>query len=176
MNANVFDTAGRTGQRKRLVLALCIIFGAALIMTAWFLPATAKPSSVIPESEFCLLAPKEAHASAEDPASVDFRAAVPVIAPDFASTGMTATSARANDVVRVTVSSPHAGQIAVHGLLDPQRVDENGSVTIQFRAIYSGRFPIHFHGDDGSHIEIAAVDVLPSSSSADGDNGRSNRR
>ena len=36
--------------------------------------------------------------------------------------------------------------------------------TLRFRAIYSGRFPLHFHGVDGSHIGVWALNVSPTPS------------
>lgn len=64
-------------------------------------------------------------------------------------------------VVAVVVTSPFAGTLIVHGLTDPQHIGKNGHVTLRFRAIYSGRFDLHFHGSDGSHIPLMAFDVLP---------------
>ena len=65
------------------------------------------------------------------------------------------------DVVEFTVTSPRSGAVVVHGLLEPRTVVADARVTVAFRAIYTGRFPLHFHGADGSHFEIVAVNVLP---------------
>jgi len=41
--------------------------------------------------------------------------------------------------------------------VSPLTVDVPTSVT--FRALYSGRFPMHFHGKDGSHFEVVVFEI-----------------
>lgn len=66
-----------------------------------------------------------------------------------------------NDVIQVEVSAPRPGAVAVHGILEAHRVRVGGVVSVKLRAKYTGRFPLHFHGEDGSHFEVAAFEVLP---------------
>ena len=72
----------------------------------------------------------------------------------------TAYPVRKGDVIEFEIQSSRAGKVAVHGFHDLQSVRVGGPTTIAFRAIYSGRFPVHFHGIDGSHFELAALEVL----------------
>lgn len=67
------------------------------------------------------------------------------------------------DVIEFDIQSSRAGKVAVHGFHDLQSVLVGGTTKIAFRAIYSGRFPLHFHGIDGSHFELAALEVLAAS-------------
>lgn len=68
---------------------------------------------------------------------------------------------RQGDVIEFAVTSPRPGAVVVHGFFDPQPIPTSGRVTVAFRAIYSGRFALHFHGNDGSHFELMALNVLP---------------
>ena len=65
--------------------------------------------------------------------------------------------------VRLTVRSALAGAVGIHGLTDIKPVKAGESVDLPFRAIHGGRFPIHFHGLDGTHFEFGAVEVRPAS-------------
>ena len=64
-----------------------------------------------------------------------------------------------DDIIEVEVHAPRPGAIAMHGILDPHRVRVGGTVSVKLRARYTGRFPLHFHGDDGSHFEVAVFEV-----------------
>ena len=72
---------------------------------------------------------------------------------------------RQGEVIEFSVTSTRPGAVVVHGLLEPHSVVLNGQVVVAFRAIYTGRFPLHFHGDDGSHVELIALNVMPSGKS-----------
>jgi hypothetical protein len=63
------------------------------------------------------------------------------------------------DVIQLNVSSPRAGGVAIHGILQTHSVRVGDVVSIKVRAKYGGRFPLHFHGDDGSHFEIAVFEI-----------------
>lgn len=65
------------------------------------------------------------------------------------------------DVVQVRVDAPRSGYVAVHGILEEHRVKVNDAIHVKLLARYSGRFPLHFHGDDGSHFEVAVFEVAP---------------
>ena len=64
-----------------------------------------------------------------------------------------------DEVIQVDVGTPRAGGVAVHGILETHRLRVGSTVSVKLRAKYTGRFPLHFHGDDGSHFEIAVFEV-----------------
>jgi hypothetical protein len=132
---------------------------------AWWFPADGRAGSAaaVMADPFCATAPADAHATPEDAANVSMNVAVPRTDPAIGEMAVASAIAAQGDVVRVSVASPREGGVAVHGLFDVRPIAAGGHVTIEFRAIYSGRFPIHFHGADGSHIEIAAFEVRPQS-------------
>lgn len=66
-----------------------------------------------------------------------------------------------NDSVEFDVRSPRDGALAVHGLSSLTLIVSGTSRRVRFKAIYSGRFPLHFHGPDGAHFEIAVLEILP---------------
>ena len=114
-------------------------------------------------SEFCATAPPRARATSADMPDRRYVVEVPLETPVTGMQPNTVHSIAMSDVVEFRVSSSRPGQIAVHGLMDAVPVRADGVVTVAFRAIYTGRFPLHFHGADGSHFEIAALEVLPKS-------------
>jgi hypothetical protein len=149
----------------KMVLARRALAGAILIgVTTTVLCAWLQPSheqSVPMADAFCALAPQQARATPGDPADLQFAATVPLETPPAGLMANYNLAATQGDVIRVSVSSPRDGGVAVHGLLDVRPIAADGKVTVEFRAIYSGRFPVHFHGADGSHFEIAAIEVMP---------------
>lgn len=64
-----------------------------------------------------------------------------------------------NAVIQVRVKTPVAGNVGIHGVLDFHRVTPENDTCVRFRAKYSGRFPLHFHGDAGAHIELIVFEV-----------------
>jgi len=66
-----------------------------------------------------------------------------------------------NDDVTIHVFSEQSGTVMLHGLTDSVAVTRNGETTVHFRATHTGRFPLHLHGEGGSHIELAALEILP---------------
>jgi len=91
------------------------------------------------------------------------QATVPSTTPDFGKESSNVYHASKGDVIGVNVSTPRPGSIAVHGLMDTKKATVGAMTSGSFRAIYTGRFPLHFHGADGSHFEIAVVEVGPES-------------
>jgi hypothetical protein len=67
---------------------------------------------------------------------------------------------RAGSIVEFRVHSAEAVAVGVHGLSEIVPIESHGEARIRFRAIYTGRFPLHVHGMDGSHYEIAAIEVM----------------
>jgi hypothetical protein len=112
-------------------------------------------------ADLCLgsTTPVEARVSDE---AADLR--LSVVVPEHAPTGpldAKAQTAKKGQVIAYDILSRQTGAVAVHGLLEPVPVQAGQTIHVVFRAIYSGRFPLHFHGADGSHFEIAGMDVLP---------------
>jgi hypothetical protein len=66
---------------------------------------------------------------------------------------------RQGQVVEFRVRSAREGALAVHGLTDVIRVRAGQDVVVRFKALYGGRFPLHFHGPDLSHFEVAVLEV-----------------
>jgi len=158
MNGNVWMRWLANSHLARLGLGASTISIAAALL--WH-PTSGETAPVAdPPADFCILAPKEAHADIAAPANVDAGVEVPAQTPP---PGLMAESRSATqgDVVRVTVRSSRAGSVIVHGLMDARTIDSAGTVTVAFRAIYAGRFPLHFHGLDGSHFEVLAFEVRP---------------
>ncbi len=63
------------------------------------------------------------------------------------------------DVVELRIIAPVAGAASVHGLSDLVVMRPGEPATLRFRAIHGGRFPLHFHGADGSHEGVWALDI-----------------
>lgn len=66
-----------------------------------------------------------------------------------------------NDDVTIKVFSEQSGTLMLHGFTDSVTVARNGEVEVRFKATHTGRFPLHLHGEGGSHIELAAIEILP---------------
>lgn len=65
------------------------------------------------------------------------------------------------DAASFTVVAPRTGKLALHGYTEDMPLVENQPLTFTLKAELSGRFPMHIHGADGSHTEVANVEVLP---------------
>jgi hypothetical protein len=151
-------------KRGRIGLTLGVV-GVAAALALWArTPASpsAGDETALAGLEFCAPIPAEAQVAPGTSADWRYAAQVPLAnpAPD-AVLSATSHPVGKGDVVRFDVTSPRRGAITVHGLHDLQRVQVGSTVSITFRAIYTGRFPLHFHGVDGSHFELAALEVLP---------------
>ena len=114
-------------------------------------------------SEYCATNAPEARVGPGDPIDRQYSVDVPLETPPIGMPSATVHSIAKGDVVQFEVASPRPGQVAVHGLRDAEAVQVGGVMKVAFRAIYTGRFPLHFHGADGSHFEIVALEVLPKS-------------
>ncbi len=80
-------------------------------------------------------------------------------APPAANLDSPSIAAREGDIVKLTVSSRTPGAVGVHGLSTIQPIYPGKPVVVEFRAIYTGRFPVHFHGIDGAHFELLSINV-----------------
>jgi hypothetical protein len=141
----------------RLLVGLAV--AAAGMAGLWFSqPRASTQASDAPA--FCTTTPPEAQADVTQPPDRQVATSVPMASPRYGD-AVSSLEVRQGDVVRVQVRSPRAGGVAVHGLLDTTPVVTGSEITVAFRAIYSGRFPLHFHGADGSHFEVMVFQVMP---------------
>ena len=113
--------------------------------------------------QFCATNAPDARVTSIDKIDRYYSVGVPLETPLMGMSSAAAHSIAKGDVVQFEVISPRPGKVAVHGLLDAKTVQAGSVVRVTFRAVYTGRFPLHFHGADGSHFEIAALEVLPKS-------------
>lgn len=147
---------------RRLVLVW--IGGGGIVaagLAAAYVGAAHDATPALDAAAFCLVVPPTAVVAAEARRDDHFDVRVPDVDPPEGLPFATSRPVREGEVVEFTVSSRRAGQLAVHGLTDMEPIAAGGSRTFAFRAIYSGRFPLHFHGPQGQHVEIAALDILP---------------
>jgi hypothetical protein len=122
-----------------------------------------KPPAAAPDESSHERASEKASISTKNEKVIRYEIAVPELTPENILSGREQTI-KQGDVVEFVMTSRRPGAVVVHGLTDEHRVAANQQTSLQFRAIYSGRFPLHFHGDDGSHFELMALDVMPASS------------
>jgi hypothetical protein len=55
----------------------------------------------------------------------------------------------------------NAGHVEVHGYDEDVAVAPGRTATLSFTATRSGRFPIDLHAQDGAHLEVTALEVMP---------------
>ena len=151
----------RDRQRPRWSAALLVALVAAGALL-WHRPHAAIGRSADPYAVFCMPVPRPAVVppglAADRVVDVD----VPRETPSVAVLGTRAyrpVAVRRGEVVEFRVSTPREGAVAVHGLSDLVRLRADSQGVVRFRAIYSGRFPLHFHGPDMSHFEIAVLEI-----------------
>ena len=145
------------------VLAIASGLAVALPLIRQQAPATAGENSDAIALQFCLTNTPEARVTPADKVDRHYSVDVPLETPLTGMPSAAVHSIAKGEVVQFEVVSPRPGQVAVHGLLDAETVQVGSVVRVAFRAVYTGRFPLHFHGADGSHFEIAALEVLPKS-------------
>ena len=107
---------------------------------------------------FCAAPPAEAQVKAGDSPDEEIDVRVPSDDAPYAWSSPT-IAVRLGDVVRLSVFSDQTGAAGVHGLSTIDPVHQGETVAIKFRAVYSGRFPLHFHGTGGSHFELMVLNV-----------------
>lgn len=110
---------------------------------------------------WCAPSPPQARADPAGAADRELDVQVPVANRAFGEAADGGLQLTQGQVVKVRVHTPRPGGVAVHGLMETAPLAVGSETTVAFRAIYSGRFPLHFHGADGSHFEIAVFQVLP---------------
>jgi hypothetical protein len=68
---------------------------------------------------------------------------------------------RKNEAVDFRISVPHDGMLAIHGYTNDVPVAANRELSLPLTLTHTGRFPMHVHGSDGQHLEIAVLEILP---------------
>lgn len=66
-----------------------------------------------------------------------------------------------NDNVKFLISVPYDGMLAIHGYTNDNPIMANQQFELTLTLQHTGRFPIHVHGKDGQHIEVAVLEILP---------------
>jgi hypothetical protein len=142
----------------RLPAAIIIGLGVAYVVGTVLIDHV--PHAVAPVASSHLHTSEQASISSKDGPVQLYKIAVPESTPESILSAREQTI-KQGDVVEFVVTSRRPGTVVVHGLTDERRVVANAQLSMQFRAIYSGRFALHFHGDDGSHFELMALNVMP---------------
>ncbi len=66
------------------------------------------------------------------------------------------------DIVSIAVSSAQAGQLMIHGYMQEMvPVAAGQTATLRLAALHAGRYPLHLHGEDQSHREVAILEIRP---------------
>eukprot|EP01032_Pedospumella_encystans_P027890 gene27890-31506_t len=66
------------------------------------------------------------------------------------------------DIVSIAVSSAQAGQLMIHGYMQEMvPVAAGQTATLRLAALHAGRYPLHLHGNDQSHREVAILEIRP---------------
>lgn len=152
------------GGRRRLSIAVSLLLlGSAAALTIWRgLPnrtgSTSAPTADDIARLFCAAVPTDARIGREIEVSHRANVVVPDIHPAPGS-DTSSVAARKGEAVELLVYSRFPGAVGVHGLSDIEPIHPGEPVAVRFRAIYSGRFPLHFHGIDSSHFELLVIDV-----------------
>lgn len=113
-------------------------------------------------ARFCTPVPAAAVVPEQVPADrrIDVRVPHSARAPELDGDSH-ATQILRDEVVELRITAPIEGAASVHGLSDLVRMKVGEPARLRFRAIYSGRFQLHFHGADGSHFGVWALDISP---------------
>ncbi|MBB1631951.1 hypothetical protein [Cupriavidus sp. UME77] len=62
----------------------------------------------------------------------------------------------------IRATSAQGGVLMIHGYTPTGiPVAQAQPATLVFAAVHAGRYALHLHGDDGSHREVAALEILP---------------
>jgi hypothetical protein len=146
----------------RLAAVILFALGSAY-MCVRFAGIGGTPSARL-RGEQNLTVAKEASTAAVAKPDHVYPVAVPQVTPlNFLSA--TEHTISQGEVVQFAVTTDRPGFVIVHGLSDMLPLDVKGTTLVSFKAVYSGRFALHFHGSDGSHFELTALNVMPAQAS-----------
>lgn len=134
--------------------------------SGWALHRTAaqgtEAAAIDPYAAFCVTVPAAAVVDAATRADIALGVRVPAtppLVPTLDDKAGAPVQVVKGQVLELRVQSPRPGAVAVHGLSELVRLQPDQVGVVRFRAIYTGRFPLHFHGADGSHFEIAVLEI-----------------
>jgi hypothetical protein len=136
-----------------------------IFMVAWP-SASGSSAALTPEDvagQYCVPVPAAAQVGPAEATTRETMVVVPGMTPAYDAV-FNSMGARKGDVVTITVRSQTAGAVGVHGLSSIAAIHPGESIAIRFRAIYSGRFPLHFHGTDGAHFALISINVVEDNS------------
>jgi hypothetical protein len=156
------DASPATRRRWRAPLCGLLVF-VFLGAFGFFITGRASPSAApagdAMYAQFCAPPPAAAVVAANVPATEAIAVQVPASARPSEILSPDSTNIVRGDVVEFDVSTPVPGAIAVHGMSDLLILKAGDHAKLRLKAIYSGRFPLHFHGADGSHYEVWALNI-----------------
>jgi hypothetical protein len=139
---------------------------AGLCIAAFWTPGLGVAANTDLYAQFCTPVPGAAVVPERVSADhrIDVRVPLSAMAPELDGDSH-ATQILRGEVVELRITAPIEGAASVHGLSDLVRMPAGGQARLRFRAIYSGRFYLHFHGADGSHFGVWALNISPRSPS-----------
>lgn len=53
------------------------------------------------------------------------------------------------------------GKLAIHGITRDMAIRKDQTMQFDLQTDHAGRFPMHIHGQDGSHLEVAVIEISP---------------
>lgn len=74
--------------------------------------------------------------------------------------------AEEGDTVKFEITSTTEGVLSIHGYEKETSLSVRAPVHLEFAAVHGGRFPMHVHASDGSHLEVGVLQVEPRASGA----------
>lgn len=77
------------------------------------------------------------------------------------SSGPALMQARQGDTITLHVQADQEGELHLHGYELEIKLQPGGEAQLSFVADRAGRYYLHMHGPDGSHAEIATIDIQP---------------
>lgn len=113
------------------------------------------PANVAPAAPVAVLPPASAAASAPPAVLIqEYLVNVGAAAPAAALT------ARQGEVIKLTVLSPDAGEVMLHGYPTALEVAPGVPASVEIKLGRSGRFAVHFHNDQtGAHKALGELVV-----------------
>lgn len=149
--------------RRRMGIVFAALSGTLILSAAgvYLSYPGKKQTPFTPEmvaEQFCVPLAPEAVVGSGEAVTVSLDVSVPNVPPLVEGSGRTVRVKR-GDVVRMLVASDADGAVGVHGLSSIDAVRRGEVAKLAFRAIYAGRFPLHFHGVDGSHYELVSLEI-----------------
>lgn len=71
------------------------------------------------------------------------------------------------ELVELLITSREPGMVTAHGVTDEVAVTPAVPAQIRISTSRSGRYAVHFHGKDGAHVMVVAIEVWPAQEISD---------